>query len=133
MSHPARKPIQHPGESPVELPVAALLSIATATPCVNDQVIYSSGMVDEGLITWEPAAGDAASLDAPGERLGSGKWDENTWCPPMATPAVPPDPNDRVGYSPEIEAGRLDVDDVIRPIYQEASEALGRNFEYPKK
>ncbi len=90
-------------------------------------------MFIQWLITWEPAAGDAASLDAPGERLGSGKWDENTWCPPMATPAVPHDPNDRVGYSPEIEAGRLDVDDVIRPIYQEASEALGRNFEYPKK
>jgi hypothetical protein len=38
-----------------------------------------------------------------------------------------------VGYSPEIEAGRLDVDDVIRPIYEEASEALGRKFEFPKK
>ena len=32
-----------------------------------------------------------------------------------------------------IEAGRLDVNDVIRPIYEEASEALGRKFEYPSK
>jgi len=34
---------------------------------------------------------------------------EHSWNPPMVTPAVPPDPNDRVGYSPEIEAGRIDV------------------------
>jgi ribonuclease Z len=59
--------------------------------------------------------------------------DEHTWGAPMASPPVAPDPNDRVGYSPEIEAGRLDVDDVIKPIYEEASKALGRKFEYPKK
>ena len=58
---------------------------------------------------------------------------EHTWNPPMASPAVPPDPNDRVGYSPEIWAGRWDdVDEVIRPIYEEAGQALGREFEYPK-
>jgi ribonuclease Z len=56
---------------------------------------------------------------------------EHSWNPPMASPAVPPDPNDRVPYSPEIIAGRLDVDDVVRPIYEEASRALGREFEYP--
>lgn len=38
----------------------------------------------------------------------------------------------RVGYSPEIEAGRWNVDDVIRPIYQEAEKAVGRKFPYPK-
>jgi len=59
--------------------------------------------------------------------------DEHTWNPPHAYPAEPVKAEDRVGYSPEIEAGRLDVDDVIRPIYEEASEALGREFEYPKK
>jgi ribonuclease Z len=58
--------------------------------------------------------------------------DEHTWGAPMASPPVAPDPKDRVGYSPEIEAGRLNVDDVIRPIYEEASKALGRKFEYPK-
>jgi ribonuclease Z len=31
-----------------------------------------------------------------------------------------------------IEAGRWDVDDVVRPIYEEAGEALGREFEYPE-
>jgi ribonuclease Z len=59
---------------------------------------------------------------------------EHTWNPPLVSPAVPPDPNDRVGYSPEIWAGRFDdVDEVIRPIYEEAGEALGRTFEYPKE
>jgi ribonuclease Z len=47
--------------------------------------------------------------------------DEHTWNPPLAYPAEPVSPKDRVGYSPEIEGGRLDVRDVIEPIYQEAS------------
>jgi ribonuclease Z len=49
----------------------------------------------------------------------------------LAYPAEPVSPKDRVGYSPEIEGGRLDVRDVIEPIYQEASDALGREFKYP--
>ena len=57
--------------------------------------------------------------------------DEHTWNPPLAYPAEPVSPKDRVGYSPEIEGGRLDVRDVIEPIYQEASDALGREFKYP--
>jgi hypothetical protein len=59
--------------------------------------------------------------------------DHHTWTPPLASPAVAPDPKNRVGYSPEIEAGRLDVDDVIKPIYEEASKALGKEFKYPSK
>ena len=59
--------------------------------------------------------------------------DHHTWTPPMASPAVAPDPNDRVPYSAEIDAGRLDMSDVLKPIYKEASEALGRTFEYPTK
>ena len=58
--------------------------------------------------------------------------DEHTWGAPMASPPVAPDPKDRVGYSPEIWAGRLDVDDVIKPIYEEAGKALGREFPYPE-
>ncbi len=38
-----------------------------------------------------------------------------------------------MGYSAEIEGGRLDVDDVIRPTYEEAGEALGEEFKYPEK
>ena len=58
--------------------------------------------------------------------------DHETWNPPAAYPAKPISAEDRVGYSPEIEAGRWNVDDAIRPIYKEASEALGRKFEYPE-
>jgi ribonuclease Z len=57
---------------------------------------------------------------------------EHSWNPPMASPALPPDPKDRVPYSAEIEAGRFDVHDVLEPIYKEASEALGREFKYPR-
>jgi hypothetical protein len=32
-----------------------------------------------------------------------------------------------------IEGGRIDAKDVIQSIYKEASEAVGREFEYPKK
>ena len=59
--------------------------------------------------------------------------DEHTWNPPLAFPAKPVSAEDRIGYSPEIEAGRLDMGDVLKPIYQEASEATGRKFEYPSK
>ncbi|MGI9357645.1 MAG: guanitoxin biosynthesis MBL fold metallo-hydrolase GntH [Rhizobiaceae bacterium] len=57
--------------------------------------------------------------------------DHESWNPPTAYPPEPVSADDRVGYSPEIEAGRWDVDDVIRPIYKEAEEALGREFPYP--
>jgi ribonuclease Z len=59
--------------------------------------------------------------------------DHETWNPPPAYPAIPVSADDRVGYSPEIEAGRLNVDDVIQPIYKEAENALGREFPYPSK
>ncbi|MGI9264410.1 MAG: guanitoxin biosynthesis MBL fold metallo-hydrolase GntH [Gammaproteobacteria bacterium] len=58
--------------------------------------------------------------------------EHESWNPPVAYPAKPVSAKDRVGYSPEIEAGRWDVDDVIQPIYEEASEALGRKFKYPE-
>jgi ribonuclease Z len=57
--------------------------------------------------------------------------DHHTWTPPMASPAVAPDPKDRVPYSPEIEGGKLDMSDVLKPIYEEASKATGKKFEYP--
>ena len=80
--------------------------------------------------------------DAITERLAV--VEEHTWSPPLARPAVPPDmadrktfsektgvPEEAIGYSEFIEGGTLDVDDVLRPIYKEAGEALGRDFPYP--
>ena len=34
-------------------------------------------------------------------------------------------------FSEFTKAGYLDVDDVLRPIYEEASEVVGREFPYP--
>ena len=74
------------------------------------------------------------------------KRQEHTWSPPLAAPAVPPGENDHatfaerkglpveaIGYTDFIANGKWNVDDVLRPIYQEASEALGREFPYPEK
>jgi ribonuclease Z len=67
--------------------------------------------------------------------------EDRTWSPPLASPAVPPQPEDRVamseklgweiGYSDFIVEGKLDYRDVLEPIYEEAGEAVGRTFEYP--
>jgi ribonuclease Z len=65
-------------------------------------------------------------------RTRMGIVDHESWNPPAAYPPEPVSADDRIGYSPEILAGRLDVDDVIRPIYEEASEALGKEFKYPE-
>lgn len=67
--------------------------------------------------------------------------EERTWAPPSVIPPMPPDMGDRkewseklgweVGYSKFISDGKWDVDDVLRPIYKEASDVLGREFPYP--
>ena len=67
--------------------------------------------------------------------------EEATWAPPGTIPAIPPDPADRdaaseslgwkLPYSEFIASGKWDVDDVLRPIYEEAGKALGREFKYP--
>jgi len=36
-----------------------------------------------------------------------------------------------IGFSEFTKGGFWDVDDVLRPIFEEASEALGRDFPYP--
>ena len=69
--------------------------------------------------------------------------EEHTWAPPSATPAIPPDMADRdalsekygweIGYSDFLIDGKWDVDDVLRPIYEEASRMLGREFPYPER
>jgi ribonuclease Z len=70
--------------------------------------------------------------------------EEHTWAPPLASPAVPPKLEDRKKYaemkdlpldalefSDFTKSGFWDVDDVLRPIYKEAGEAVGREFPYP--
>jgi ribonuclease Z len=67
--------------------------------------------------------------------------EEHTWSPPLARPAIPPNPEDRkpweeklgvsLEFSDFIKSGYWEVDDVLRPIYEEASEVVGREFKYP--
>jgi ribonuclease Z len=67
--------------------------------------------------------------------------EEHTWAPPRTREAQAPKPEDRkpweekLGVSLEFsdftKGGFWDVDDVLRPIYKEASEAFGREFPYP--
>jgi len=74
--------------------------------------------------------------------------EEATWAPPLAGAAQPPggDPDrekyakemdvpvESLGYSDFIKEGRWgEVDEVLRGVYDEASEKLGRKFEYPTK
>ena len=76
-------------------------------------------------------------------RVRMGVADDHTWAPPLASPAVAPKIEDRkpweeklgvsLDFSDFIKSGFWDVDDVLRPIYKEASEANGREFPYPKK
>ena len=73
--------------------------------------------------------------------------EEETWSPPAASLAEPPKDADKTQFSkdtgvpPEamvysdfIKGGTWDgVDEVLRGVYQEASDALGREFPYPEK
>jgi ribonuclease Z len=72
--------------------------------------------------------------------------EEHTWAPPLAGKAGPPggDPDreqyskdvgvpvDALLYSDFIIGGRWDgVDEALRGVYKEASEAFGQEFKYP--
>ena len=71
--------------------------------------------------------------------------EESTWSPPTTRPNIAPSKDDRakfadmkglpvqaIGYSDFIVNGKWTVDEVLRPIYHEASEAVGREFPYPE-
>ncbi len=61
--------------------------------------------------------------------------------PPGTIKPLPPSAADREAFSERlgfylpftefIASGKWDVDDVLRPIYEEASEVQGREFPYP--
>lgn len=68
--------------------------------------------------------------------------DESTWAPPSSSQALPPSRQDAIDMAKEIgvesldfsdftKSGFWDVDDVLRPIYEQASEKMGREFPYP--
>jgi len=73
--------------------------------------------------------------------------EEHTWAPPLVGKPELPRKDDRekyskemdvpvekLGYSDFIKDGRwADVDEALRGVYEEASEALGKKFEYPSE
>jgi ribonuclease Z len=78
-------------------------------------------------------------------RVRLAEVDHHTWAPPLASPAEPPNPKDKetyaktaglkqkdLSFSDFTKKGFWNVDDVLRPIFKEASEALGREFPYPE-
>ncbi len=74
-------------------------------------------------------------------RVRLAEVNHHTWAPPLAAPTQPPSPDDRKAYEEKLgvslefsdftKTGYWDVDDVLRPIYQDASERFGREFPYP--
>ena len=54
---------------------------------------------------------------------------EDVWPPPASEAPVPPDPSRRIPYSEQILGGKLDVKDVLQPIYDEINEQYGLNEE----
>ena len=77
-------------------------------------------------------------------RVRLAEVDHHTWAPPLTSPPKPPSLDDRtefassvgidpdkLGFSDFTNSGQWDVDDVLRPIYEEASEKVGREFPYP--
>lgn len=60
-------------------------------------------------------------------RVRLAKVDEDVWPPPATETPQLPDPNERIPYSETIDSGRLDVKDVIQPIYDEINEQYGLN------
>ena len=67
--------------------------------------------------------------------------EEATWAPPGTQAAMAPQLSDRdpfieklgvdLEFSEFIANGKWDVEDVLRPIYEDAGKALGRGFPYP--
>ncbi|MDJ0902696.1 MAG: guanitoxin biosynthesis MBL fold metallo-hydrolase GntH [Xenococcus sp. MO_188.B8] len=54
-------------------------------------------------------------------------FDEAVWPPPATEKPQLPDPSERIPYSDEISGGRLDVKDVIQPIYDKINKQYGIN------
>ena len=53
--------------------------------------------------------------------------DEDVWPPPATEKPQVPDPSLRIPYSDEIAGGKLDVKDVIQPVYDEINKEYGLN------
>ena len=55
--------------------------------------------------------------------------DEDVWPPPATEKPQAPDTSTRIPYSDEIAGGKIDVKDVIQPVYDEINKKYGINEE----
>jgi ribonuclease Z len=113
------------------------------TAAVNDRIrtTYDGPLsLAEDFMVWNVTADDI--------RVRMAVVEEHTWAPPLAGAAQPPGgdtdrqqfskgagvPFEALRYSDFVIAGRWgEVDEVLRGVYQEASDVLGREFPYPEK
>jgi len=112
------------------------------TAAINDRIrtTYDGPLsLAEDFMVWNVTKDDI--------RVRMAVVEEHTWAPPLVNkPELPKKddtekysdemgvPNDAMGYSDFIKEGRWgEVDEVLRGVYKEASEKLGREFEYPTK
>ncbi len=109
------------------------------TPAVYDRIrkTYDGPLsLAEDYMVWNVTKDDI--------RVRLAEVDHHTWAPPAAAPAEPPKPEDKtamarklgvdtIDFSEFTKSGFWNVDDVLRPIYEEASEVLGQEFPYPEK
>ena len=69
--------------------------------------------------------------------------EEATWAPPLAAPAIPPSSDDRAAFAKKVgidiadigfeeftKSGYWNVDNILKPMYEEAGQAMGRQFNY---
>ncbi len=97
------------------------------TAAINDRIrqTYDGPLsLAEDFMVWNVTKDDI--------RVRMAVVDEDVWPPPATEEPQVPDPNERIGYSAEILAGKLDVIDVIQPIYDEINKKYGLN-EKPKR
>ncbi len=111
------------------------------TAAVNDRIrtTYDGPLsLAEDFMVWNITKDDI--------RVRMAVVEEHTWAPPLAGKAEPPGgdadrekfsessdvPVDALQYSDFVIGGRWgEVDEVLRGVYKEASEAMGKEFKYP--
>jgi ribonuclease Z len=92
------------------------------TATINDRIrtTYDGPLsLAEDFMVWNVTKDDI--------RVRMAVVNEEVWPPPATEKPMKPDPSRRIPYSKQILGGKLDVLDVIQPIYDEINEQYGTN------
>jgi len=90
------------------------------TAAINDRIrsTYDGPLsLAEDFMVWNVTKDDI--------RVRMAVVSEEVWPPPASEKPMPPDPSRRIPYSKQILDGKLDVKDVIQPIYDEINAEYG--------